>query len=153
MTNWAPENDIKLTESEDGKEWSITSLEVAEGDEFKVVYIDENLSATWYGATTVEDNPDLGTSIGSDNITLAAGKYDIYFKVEGKTMWIQPASTTTDAEEAIAEIIYAVDGTIIAPAPFAIIDLSGKDVTNANGSLEGTYIVKTQNSVTKVLVK
>ena len=60
---------------------------------------------------------------------------------------------STDVEEASAELIYAIDGTIYAPVPFAIIDLAGKDVTNANGALNGAYIVKTQNSVTKVLVK
>jgi hypothetical protein len=59
----------------------------------------------------------------------------------------------TDVEETVAELIYAEEGTIIAPAPFAIIDLNGKDVTNANGSLQGTYIVKTQNSVAKISVK
>ena len=60
---------------------------------------------------------------------------------------------TTDIEETSSELIYAIDGTIYAPAPFAIIDLAGNDVTKANGALEGAYIVKTQNSVTKVLVK
>lgn len=59
----------------------------------------------------------------------------------------------TDVEETVAELIYAEEGTIIAPAPFAIIDLNGKDVTNSNGSLQGTYIVKTQNSATKISVK
>ena len=59
----------------------------------------------------------------------------------------------TDVEETVAELIYAEEGTIIAPAPFAIIDLNGKDVTNANGSLQGTYLVKTLGGVTKISVK
>ena len=84
---------------------------------------------------------------------LPAGTYDLYFKSESKLMWIAKKDTPTDVEDAAAELIYAIDGTIYAPAPFAIIDLSGKDVTNVNGALEGAYIVKTQNSVTKVLVK
>ena len=61
--------------------------------------------------------------------------------------------TPTDVEEAAAELIYAIDGTIIAPAPFAIIDLNGKDVTKSNGSLQGTYLVKTLGGVTKISVK
>ena len=141
MTGWDAANDIKLTENAEGTEWYITSFEVAEGAEFKVVYVDENLSATWYGVSNVQANAALGDNIGTDNIKLAAGAYDIYFKVNENMMWIQPSAQgpSTDAEEAIAELIYAIDGTIYAPAPFAIIDLAGKDVTKANGALEGTH--------------
>ena len=157
---WNVANDIKMTynaEGANGPEWFVTGLEVNGTQEFKVVYVDETgatCGECWYGVGAVEANEALGT-IGTDNIILAAGAYDIYFKVDAKTMWIQPSQQgpSTDAEEAIAELIYAVDGTIYAPAPFVIIDLAGKDVTNANGALEGAYIVKTQNSITKVLVK
>ena len=122
------------------------------------VYVNESglvCNECWYGITSVEINPELGDYIGPDNIVLPAGSYDIYLKEAIKQMWIQPSTEgpSTDAEEAIEDLIYSIDGTIYAPAPFAIIDLVGKDVTKANGSLEGAYIVKTQNSVTKVLVK
>ena len=155
LVSWEMADDVKLTEDADKAEWYITNLEVDGTQEFKVVYVDKTGAATWYGAGAVEANEALGKfGEGESNIKLAAGKYDIYFKTNDGMMWIQfSADTPTDVEDAVAELIYAVDGTIIAPAPFAIIDLSGKDVTNANGSLEGTYIVKTQNSVTKVLVK
>lgn len=150
---WTGDGDIKLKEREDGLEWSATGFTVSAGESFKVIYIDENNDVTgWYGS--IEAGCEVGQSYDKDgNIILPEGKYDLYFKTESKYMWIAKNDTPTDAEEAVAELIYAIDGTIYAPAPFAIIDLAGKDVTNANGDLEGAYIVKTQNSVTKVLVK
>lgn len=153
LVSWEMADDIKLTEDADKAEWYITNVEVDGTQEFKVVYVDKTGAATWFGSEAVELQEGVVNN-GTDNIILAAGKYDIYFKTNDGMMWIQfSAETPTDVEDAAAELIYAIDGTIIAPAPFAIIDLSGKDVTNANGDLEGAYIVKTQNSVTKVLVK
>ena len=159
MTGWTDyKNDIKLTEDADNDQWYIKEFEVNGTDAFKVVYVDENANVCdecWYSNIEESVATDIYTGGNGDNITLVAGKYDIYFKPGTGAMWIAKVipDTPTDVEDAVAELIYAVDGTIFAPAPFAIIDLSGKDVTNANGSLEGTYIVKTQNSVTKVLVK
>lgn len=153
LVSWEMADDIKLTEDADKAEWYITNLEVDGTQEFKVVYVDKTGAATWYGSEAVELQEGVVNN-GTDNIILAAGKYDIYFKANDGMMWIQfSAETPTDVEDAAAELIYAIDGTIIAPAPFAIIDLSGKDVTNANGSLQGTYIVKTQNSTAKISVK
>ena len=153
--SWEMPDDIKLTEDADKAEWYITNVEVDGTQEFKVVYVDATGAATWYGTESVElQQGVVNEGEGEGNIILAAGIYDIYFKVNEGKIWIQfSAETPTDVEDATAELIYAVDGTIFAPAPFAIIDLSGKDVTNVNGALEGAYIVKTQNSVTKVLVK
>ena len=153
LVSWEMADDIKLTEDTDKAEWYITNVEVDGTQEFKVVYVDKTGAATWFGSEAVELQEGVVNN-GTDNIILAAGKYDIYFKANDGMMWIQFSSETpTGVEETAAELIYAVDGTIFAPAPFAIIDLSGKDVTNANGSLQGTYIVKTQNSVAKISVK
>ena len=90
-------------------------------------------------------------------VTDVAVDYKLIFtldedKLNGR-LTFEIAEQPTDIEETTSELIYVVDGTIIAPAPFAIIDLSGKDVTNANGSLQGTYIVKTQNSTAKISVQ
>ena len=153
LVSWEMADDIKLTEDADKAEWYITNVEVDGTQEFKVVYVDKTGAATWFGTEAVELQEGVVNN-GTVNIILAAGKYDIYFKANDGMMWIQfSAETPTDVEDAAAELIYTIDGTIIAPAPFAIIDLSGKDVTNANGSLQGTYIVKTQNSATKISVK
>ena len=142
-----------MEESADGSEWSALGFTVAEGESFKVIYIDENADVSGYYAG-IEEGCDVGQTFDKDgNVVLPAGTYDLYFKSVSKLMWISKVDTPTDVEDAVAELIYAVDGTIIAPAPFAIIDLSGKDVTNANGSLEGTYLVKTLGGVTKISVK
>ena len=142
-----------MEESADGSEWSASGFTVAEGESFKVIYIDENADVSGYYAG-LEEGCEVGQTYDDNgNLVLPAGTYDLYFKSVSKLMWIAKKDTPTDVEDAVAELIYAIDGTIYAPAPFAIIDLVGKDVTKANGSLEGAYIVKTQNSVTKVLVK
>ena len=151
--SWTGSGDIKLEESADASEWVALGFTVAEGESFKVIYIDENAKVSGYYAG-LEEGCEIGQTYDDNgNLVLPAGTYNLYFKPNTELMWISKVDTPTDAEEAIAELIYAVDGTIIAPAPFAIIDLSGKDVTKANGSLQGTYIVKTLNSVTKVSVK
>lgn len=151
--SWTGSGDIKLEESADGSEWSASGFTVAEGESFKVIYIDENADVSGYYAG-LEEGCEVGQTYDDNgNLVLPAGTYDLYFKSVSKLMWIAKKDTPTDVEDAAAELIYAIDGTIYAPAPFAIIDLSGKDVTNVNGALEGAYIVKTQNSVTKVLVK
>ena len=151
--SWTGSGDIKLEESADGSEWSASGFTVAEGESFKVIYIDENDDVSGYYAG-LEEGCEVGQTYDDNgNLVLPAGTYDLYFKSVSKLMWIAKKDTPTDVEDAAAELIYAIDGTIYAPAPFAIIDLSGKDVTNVNGALEGAYIVKTQNSVTKVLVK
>lgn len=151
--SWTGSGDIKLEESADGSEWSASGFTVAEGESFKVIYIDENADVSGYYAG-LEEGCEVGQTYDDNgNLVLPAGTYDLYFKSVSKLMWIAKKDTPTDVEDAAAELIYAIDGTIIAPAPFAIIDLSGKDVTNANGSLQGTYIVKTLNSATKISVK
>ena len=151
--SWTGSGDIKLEESADASEWVALGFTVAEGESFKVIYIDENAKVSGYYAG-LEDGCEVGQTYDDNgNLVLPAGTYNLYFKPNTELMWISKVDTPTDAEEAIAELIYAVDGTIIAPAPFAIIDLAGKDVTKANGSLQGTYIVKTLNSVAKISVK
>ena len=152
--SWTGAGDIVLEFDEDGNQYVAKGFTVTAGESFKVIYVDENAKVSGYYAG-LEEGCNVGQTYDDmGNIVLPAGKYDLYFKPGTELMWISVvADTPTDAEEAVAELIYAIDGTIYAPAPFAIIDLAGKDVTNVNGALEGAYIVKTQNSVTKVLVK
>ena len=152
--SWTGAGDIVLEFDEDGNQYVAKGFTVTAGESFKVIYVDENAKVSGYYAG-LEEGCNVGQTYDDmGNIVLPAGKYDLYFKSGTELMWISVvADTPTDAEEAVAELIYAIDGTIYAPAPFAIIDLAGKDVTNVNGALEGAYIVKTQNSVTKVLVK
>lgn len=102
-----------------------------------------------------------GEITGTADITTSDldATYKFFFTLEKKSKGkltyeiTEGGVTPTDVEEAAAELIYAIDGAIVAPAPFAIIDLNGKDVTKANGSLQGTYLVKTLGGVTKISVK
>lgn len=102
-----------------------------------------------------------GETTGTADITTSDldATYKFIFTLEKKSKGkltyeiTEGGVTPTDVEETVAELIYAEEGTIIAPAPFAIIDLNGKDVTKANGSLQGTYLVKTLGGVTKISVK
>ena len=87
LVSWDMADDIKLTANAEGTEYSITGLDIAADKEFKVIYVDENVNITWYGVSALEANPEI-TQTGVDNIILAAGKYDIYFKTATKTMWI-----------------------------------------------------------------
>lgn len=100
--------------------------------------ITDNLESTYKFTFTLE--------------SLSKGKLT-YEVTEGSEGEEEEEENPTDVEETAAELIYSVDGAIVAPAPFTIVDLSGKDVTNSNGSLQGTYIVKTQNSTAKISVK
>ncbi len=138
---------------ENDDEYMLLNQSITTGDAVKVVIFSEE-GTTYCG--NVKDGSAEFTYDDMGNIVLAEGTYDFYYSISANAFYValkEGPDVPTDVEDAVSELIYAVDGTIIAPAPFAIIDLSGKDVTNANGALEGAYIVKTQNSVTKVLVK
>ena len=60
--------------------------------------------------------------------------------------------TPTAAEEVEAVNIYAKDGTIYCDQAFSIYNLAGIDVTYQNGSLQGVYLVKTNNTYQQVSV-
>lgn len=57
MTNWEMANDIKMTYNADaanGPEWYITAFEVPTDGKFKVVSVDAQSQATWYGSDKVD---------------------------------------------------------------------------------------------------
>lgn len=58
----------------------------------------------------------------------------------------------TAVEEAEALAVSASNGRIYADGEFTIVNLAGQDVTAANGSLQGTYIVITGDDAVKVYV-
>ena len=62
--------------------------------------------------------------------------------------------TDVDVEVVTTENIYTIDGTIIAEGEFQIFTVTGQDVTNMNGRLtNGIYVVRTANTINKVIVK
>jgi hypothetical protein len=62
--------------------------------------------------------------------------------------------TNVDVEVVTTENIYTIDGTIVAEGEFQIFTVTGQDVTNMNGRLtNGIYVVRTANTINKVIVK
>ncbi|MGN0187864.1 MAG: hypothetical protein ACI392_09010 [Paludibacteraceae bacterium] len=63
------------------------------------------------------------------------------------------APTNLEMSNSNAPHIYAHDGRIFTTEPMRIYTLTGLDVTELNGSLQGIYIVKTSTNITKIIVK
>ena len=63
----------------------------------------------------------------------------------GSTTALQPATAAVN--------IYTQNGRIVCEGEFRIYDLLGRDVTRLNGSLQGVYVVKTDNAAVKVVIR
>lgn len=60
----------------------------------------------------------------------------------------------TNIDLVIINNMYTTDGTIVAEGDFQIFTVTGQNVTAMNGNLpHGVYVIKAENSVTKVVVK
>lgn len=68
------------------------------------------------------------------------------------TVTITASVIPTAIDETEAAVVTAADGRIYAECEFTIVNLAGQDVTDANGSLQGTYIVIAGDDAVKVYV-
>lgn len=68
------------------------------------------------------------------------------------TVTITASVIPTAIDETEAAVVTAADGRIYAEGEFTIVNLAGQDITDANGSLQGTYIVITGDDAVKVYV-
>lgn len=68
------------------------------------------------------------------------------------TVTITASVIPTAIDETEAAVVTAADGRIYAEGEFTIVNLAGQDVTDANGSLQGTYIVIAGDDAVKVYV-
>lgn len=68
------------------------------------------------------------------------------------TVTITASVIPTAIDEIEAAVVTAADGRIYAEGEFTIVNLAGQDITDANGSLQGTYIVITGDDAVKVYV-
>lgn len=68
------------------------------------------------------------------------------------TVTITASVIPTAIDETEAAVVTAADGRIYADGEFTIVNLAGQDVTDANGSLQGTYIVIAGDDAVKVYV-
>ena len=57
----------------------------------------------------------------------------------------------TALEDAVIPSLRVVDGAVVCDEPYTIYDMSGRDVTNQNGNLQGVYIVRTAKGAVKVV--
>lgn len=77
----------------------------------------------------------------------------VYETVKGGTIRLIKASPATALENVEALEVYAENGRIYAAEGARIFTVSGIDVTEMNGQLNGIYIVKVGNQATKIAVK
>lgn len=68
------------------------------------------------------------------------------------TVTITASVIPTAIDETEAAVVTAADGRIYAEGEYTIVNLAGQDITDANGSLQGTYIVITGDDAVKVYV-
>ena len=120
--------------------------EVAEGAATVRFYI---ASEFINGATEI-------TTEGSYTLTIPAGLIAFSETEINKAITLNYTikGTDVDVEVVTTENIYTIDGTIIAEGEFQIFTVTGQDVTNMNGRLtNGIYVVRTANTINKVIVK
>ena len=63
------------------------------------------------------------------------------------------SATTPIKNVTIDNSVYATNGTVYAEGEFQIFSVSGQNVTELNGNLNGIYVVKTAKGIQKVAVK
>ena len=63
------------------------------------------------------------------------------------------SATTAIKQVVVDNSVYAVNGTVYAEGEFQIFSVSGQNVTELNGQLNGIYVVKTAKGIQKVAVK
>ena len=63
------------------------------------------------------------------------------------------SATTAIKNVTIDNSVYATNGTVYAEGEFQIFSVSGQNVTELNGNLNGIYVVKTAKGIQKVAVK
>lgn len=120
--------------------------EVAEGAAAVRFYIASEFIG---GATEI-------TTEGSYTLTIPAGLIAFSETEVNKAITLNYTvkGSNVDVENVTIENIYTYNGTIMAEGEFQIFTVTGQDVTNMNGRLaNGIYVVRTANSVNKVIVK
>ena len=120
--------------------------EVAEGTAAVRFYIASEFIG---GATEI-------TTEGSYTLTIPAGLISFSETEINKAITLNYTikGSNVDVENVTIENIYTYNGTIMAEGEFQIFTVTGQNVTNMNGRLaNGIYVVRTANSVSKVIVK
>lgn len=106
-------------------------------------------------SATVKNTP---VNIGTITVAAAASAYEIKFQnfdeVEGiRIDNVTFKGTTPIKHVTIDNSVYANNGRVYAAGEFQIFSVSGQNVTELNGQLNGIYVVKTAKGIQKVAVK
>jgi hypothetical protein len=138
-----------MTEGENGV-WTLvkTDVSLTAGTEYKYKVVGNH-------SYTVYQLP----ASGDQTLTISeTGVYTVTFtlNVTAGTLnanAVKTAVTPTGIDNAAAVSVYAENGTIYADGQMRIYTISGIDVTEQNGQLQGIYVVKCGSKITKVVVR
>ncbi|MGM9745691.1 MAG: hypothetical protein ACI30H_01830 [Paludibacteraceae bacterium] len=119
-----------------------------------------NGEANWTsnGLTVTRDQNSVNfNTTGSGNNKLTAdidGDYTFTYTFATNILVVTyPSGGTTALQAVTVADIYANNGRIYGAEGMRIYTVSGMDVTNQNGQLNGIYVVKTQAGIVKVVVR
>jgi sorbitol-specific phosphotransferase system component IIA len=149
MTDWSDKNDIKMTANEDKSEYAIQEFEIAAGDKFKVVYVNEDNVTSWYGTDKVTLEAGItnkGTGDGDIEIT-PAGKYDIYYKVKEGKIWIQKYVEPKEPKINIIVADFERNTAEVGDETDAAVVYSLENIESAEVEIEGEYVTFEQTEV------
>ncbi len=148
--NWnTDEESNNMTEGENGV-WTLVKTDVS------------LTASTEYNYKVVGNHSfDVYQLPASGNQTLTISETGIYtvtftLNVTAGTLNANAVKTTvtpTGIDNAAAVSVYAENGTIYADGQMRIYTISGIDVTEQNGQLQGIYVVKCGSKITKVVVR
>ena len=107
----------------------------------------------WYEWVFKDVNESLGVTfkINKGDASITA-KQSTCYDEKGSVIECESGSTTALQAVTVADI-YANNGRIYGAEGMRIYTVSGIDVTDQNGQLNGIYIVKAQTGVYKIAVK
>ena len=89
----------------------------------------------------------------SDRIIIGGIDNNRYYGLSVRAVVKESGSTTALQPATAAVNVYTTAGRIVCEGEFRIYDMLGRDVTRLNGSLQGVYVVKTDNAAVKVVVR
>lgn len=127
-------------------------------DEYYETSIERNLEPMVdyeYSITGQYEGHDIYAKVFHSDFNVGvSGLYKITFSAypDADTYGVE-TEFVTSADEAVADVIYATNGTVFCSAPFEIFNLAGQNVTSQNGNLSGLYIVKTEGTAKIISVK
>lgn len=130
--------------------------------EVSYVYVKTGDNKNWYLSETYVEPAESATAtlkIGSETVKEKVGvpaNVEVTFTLVENgdgTLTLSYTTAATALEQVLVSDIYSENGFILGADNMQIFTVTGIDVTNLNGSLHGVYIVKTANTVQKVVVK